>query len=119
MAEKTIDLDPFIADRNAPDPRVTVSVKDQETVTWFANQDFKILGARPEPDDPGKPDNPFHRPFPFDARLGTGNKFRANSGPALSEAAESGGKVYKIRFQVAGTVPGTKRVVDPHIIIVP
>ena len=110
----TVNLNPFIANPSAPDTGVTISVKNQETVTWEADQDFRIISARPRPDNAAKPDNPFYRPLPFAAMKGGGNKFRANSGPAVPGAATPSGQEYKIRFKVTG-VAG---VIDPHIIIV-
>ena len=120
-----VNLDPFIANPNLKNqphgviPRV--SVRNQDTITWRASQDFEIVDFRkktdnPEfPADPGKPNNPFFRPLPFDARSGSGGPgepatvFRVSCGPVRTEA---GDQHYLTIFKVKAT----GQIIDPDFI---
>ena len=112
-----IDLDPIIANPTASHQAPKVSVKNQDTVTWEAGQDFVVLNVQQEADpglpiDPSKPANPFHRLLPYDARAGTDGRFRANSGPTVSGASR---QHYKTTFKVKST----GQIIDPDFIVDP
>jgi hypothetical protein len=114
---QVIDLDPFIASPTAPHPPIKISVKNQDTVTWEASQDFAVVNIEKENDPalppiPAKPPNPFFRLLPFQARAGADGKFRANSGPAVSGASK---QHYKTTFEVLST----GAIIDPDFIVDP
>jgi hypothetical protein len=103
-------------EHHAHHPHPKVSVRDQDTITWFMDEDFLVINIEQTDDDPkrpkdvSKPPNPFYRPLPFDARGGTDGKFRVNSGPAVSAAA---GQHYKASFQIKST----GEIIDPDFVV--
>ncbi len=109
--EKMFDIDAFIANPSGPH-QTRLSLKDQDTLTWHCSQDFRVLNVQQDPSspDPDKPPNPFFRILPYDARKGSGNRFRANSGPPVSGAV---GQQYKATFRVGGTIHDPDIIIDP------
>ena len=113
----TINLDDAKElDINDPNhPRHSISVRNQDTLTWECAQDFKILSVHPLPPvNLAKPTNPF-RWNDFDARSGTDGRYRVNSGSAVSGADNQRYKVTFIKKDAQGRF--IQPPIDPDFIV--
>ena len=106
MAEKVMDLNPFVQNPNAPDTPVRVSIGDADTITFVCDIPFQVLNIH-EHRPGGSARNPFHRPVPFPSNRGKDDKHRTNSGSAKPNSTGE----YKITFHADG------RDIDPHFIV--
>ena len=107
MAEKIIDLTPFVTDPNAPDAPVKISIRNADTITYQCNVPFEIRAIHGHGPSQGGPKNPFHRPLPFPSAHGSDHRHRTNTGSARPNMQGE----YKTTFHADG------RDIDPHFII--
>lgn len=96
MAEHKFDLDPFFVDPGHTHNPIKLSVRDQDSVTYFAKKAFTITEFRPKQKQ-GAP-YPFLRPLdpPWEAQQGLDGTWRVNSGPPKQEAIGYG---YDAKFK--------------------
>ncbi len=112
MAEKVMDLNPFVIDPNMPHEPLLIKSQDADTITFLCDDPFAITAIHvdsPAQSQTGKvKKNPFHREaLPFHSNAGSDRKHRTNSGPAKPNMKGH----YKITFTVNG------REIDPDFIV--
>ena len=104
------------SDLDGADVEERVSVRNQDTLTWFRhNQAFTIISIQKEGSPvKGAPDNPFFRepPIPSDFEDGARGRHVVNSGPAKREAI---GQHYRAVFQALASAQAG----DPHFVVDP
>ena len=109
MAEKVMDLNPFVKDPHVPHDPLRIKSQDADTITFACDDPFAITEIHVDSaSQSGKvKKNPFHRDVPFQSTAGSGGKHRTNSGPAKPNMKGH----YKITFTVNG------REIDPDFIV--
>jgi len=97
MAEHKFDMDPFFVEPNLKHKSVTLSVRNQDTMTWFAKKPFTIFRFQPKDDKKNAP-YPFHfdPAMELESEEGTDGIWRINSGPPRKEAIGFG---YEAKFR--------------------
>ena len=113
MAEKVMDLNPFVKDPSFPHDPLRIKSQDADTITFLCDDPFAITEIHV--DSPAQAQsgghsrkNPFHREsLPFRSTAGSDHKHRSNSGPAKPNMQGH----YKITFTVNG------REIDPDFIV--
>ena len=114
MAEKVMDLNPFVRDPNTPHDPLRIKSQDADTITFKCDDPFAITEIHVDnhaaaQSQSGKvKKNPFHREtLPFHSSAGSDHKHRTNSGPPKPNMQGH----YKITFTVNG------REIDPDFIV--
>jgi len=103
MAEHKFNLDPFFVDLKHKHDAVKLSVREQDSVTYYAAKAFTISEFHPKDDKQNAP-YPFSRPLEplgrnqqgWEAQEGLDGIWRVNSGPAKPEAIGCG---YDAKFR--------------------